>query len=157
TASERIRWLSTQLIAYDEIGKAIGEGGDLQSMLALILEQLSIASGADWGFLVLRSEFTGRLDLRAQTNLTLTESQREAISNGEGFLGPFLRNPQDLLASDLGEHEMFKSCPRLGFETASLLLTPILLSEQILGLIALGGKEKNQFGLNTLNLTRGIA
>jgi GAF domain-containing protein len=106
---------------------------------------------------VLRSEFTGLLDLRAQFNLTLTDAQREAITRGEGFLEVCLRNAQGLLTPQFFEHEHFSQCARLGFETASLLLAPIILSEQVLGLIALGGREPKQFGLNTLNLARGIA
>jgi len=157
TASDRIRWLSTQLVAYDEVGKAIGEGRDLQFLLNLILEQLSAACGSDWAFLVLRSEFSGRLDLRAQVNLELSLPQREAISQGEGFLGPILRGSQDVLAPAFQEHELFKGCARLGFETTSLLACPILLAAQVVGLIVLGGKESQQFDLNTVNLVRGIA
>jgi CRP/FNR family transcriptional regulator, cyclic AMP receptor protein len=157
TASERIRWLSTQLLAYDEVGRAIGDARDLQSLLDLILEELSSASGADWSFLALRSEFTGQLDLRARRNLDLTTAQSSSVRNGEGFVGPLLRNPQGLVVTDFDQSEPGKAGPRLGFEPASLVAVPILVNEQILGLIVLGGKEQNQFGLNTLNFARGIA
>ena len=53
--------------------------------------------------------------------------------------------------------EPFKSCARLGFETASLLLSPITVEGQFLGLIVLGGNERDQFDLNALNLARGVA
>ena len=46
---------------------------------------------------------------------------------------------------------------RLGFETASLLLSPITVEGQLLGLIVLGGNEHDQFDLNALNLARGVA
>jgi GAF domain-containing protein len=157
TASERIRWLDTQLVTYDEIGKGIGEAGDLQGLSALILEQVANATCSDWSFLALRSEFNGRLDIRAQRNLTLTPGQQEAVSNGEGFLSPVLRNAQDLLAPDLNADGVLKSCSRLGFETASLLVARIILAEQVVGLIVLGGKEPHQFDLNMLNLARGVA
>jgi CRP-like cAMP-binding protein len=156
TASERIRWLDTQLVAYDEIGKAIGEALDLRMLLELILEQVSSASGADWSFVALRSEFTGRLDPLVQRNLTLTPALLESVSKGEGFLAPILSNAQDLLTPNVNDEPLLSSCPRLGFETASLLVTLIVLGGQILGIIVLGGLQLNQFNINTLNLAKGI-
>jgi CRP-like cAMP-binding protein len=157
TSSERIRRLSAHVVVYDEVGKAIGEARDLRTLLEVILQQLASAANADWGLLLLRSQFSDRLELRSQVNLTLTPAQVEAISQGQGFLGPALGNPQDQLVSSLDEQEPFKSCARLGFETASLLLAPIVLEGQVLGLIVLGGSERNQFDLNALNLARGVS
>jgi CRP/FNR family transcriptional regulator, cyclic AMP receptor protein len=157
TSSERIRRLSAQVVVYDEVGKAIGESRDLQALLDVILQQLSSATSADWGLLLLRSQFSERLELRGQANLTLTATQREAVSSGQGFLGPALQNPADQVVASFDEQEPFKSCVRLGFETASLLLSPITIEGQLLGLIVLGGNERGQFDLNGLNLVRGVA
>jgi CRP/FNR family transcriptional regulator, cyclic AMP receptor protein len=157
TSSERIRRLSTQLVVYDEVGKAIGEAHDLQTLLEVILQQLSTATGGDWGLFVLCSQFSDRLELRSQANLTLTPTQAEAIRNGQGFLGLVVQNPQDHLVANFNEQEPFKSCPRLGFETPSLLLSPITLEGQLLGLIVLGGNGRDQFDVNALNLTLGVA
>ena len=157
TSGERIRRLSAQVVVYDEVGKAIGEGRDLQTLLDVILQQLSAATGADWGLLLLRSQFSERLELRSQVNVTLTAAQREAVSNGQGFLGPVLQHPQDRMVANFDEQEPFKSCARLGFETASLLVSPVNVEGGLLGLILLGGNERGQFDLNTLNLARGVA
>jgi CRP/FNR family cyclic AMP-dependent transcriptional regulator len=157
TSSERIRRLSTQVVVYDEVGKAIGESRDLQSLLDVILQQLSTATLADWSLLVLRSQFSDRLEVRGQTNLTLSATQLEAVATAQGLLGPVLRTPADQIVANLDEQEPFKSCARLGFETASLLLVPITLEDQLLGLIVLGGNERDQFDLNALNLVRGVA
>jgi CRP/FNR family transcriptional regulator, cyclic AMP receptor protein len=157
TSSERIRRLSAQVVVYDEVGKAIGEARDLQTLLDVILQQLLPATMADWGLLLLRSQFSDRLELRGRVNLTLTAAQVEAVSNGDGFLRLTMQNPQDQLVANFDEHEAFKSCARLGFETASLLLSPIRVEEQFLGLIVLGGNECDQFDLNALNLVRGVA
>jgi CRP/FNR family transcriptional regulator, cyclic AMP receptor protein len=157
TSSERIRRLSAQVVVYDEVGKAIGEARELQTLLDVILQQLQSATIADWGLLLLRSQFSDRLELRGRANLTLTATQSEAVSNGEGFLRPVLQNPQDQLVPAFDEHAAFKPCARLGFETASLLLSPITVEGQFLGLIVLGGNERNQFDLNALHLVRGVA
>jgi CRP-like cAMP-binding protein len=157
TSSARIRRLSTQLVVYDEVGKAIGEAQDLQTLLDVILHQLASATGADWGLLVLRSQFSDQLELRGQVNLALTPEQMAAVGKGEGFLGLALQSPQDRLVADFAGDESLKSCRRLGFETDSLLLSPITVDGKLLGLIVLGGQERGAFDLDALNLTRGIA
>ncbi len=157
TASERIRRLSGQLVVYDEVGKAIGEARDLQALLEVILQQLLSATFADWGFILLRSQFADGLELRTQANLTLTSDQRDAIAAGQGFVQPALQNSQGQLIDAFGEQEPSKSWSRLGFETPSLLLSPITLEHQLLGLMVLGGQERGQFDLDALNLARGVA
>jgi CRP/FNR family transcriptional regulator, cyclic AMP receptor protein len=157
TSSERIRRLSAQVVVYDEVGKAIGESRDLQTLLDVILQQLSAATLADWGLLVLRSQFSDRLELRGEANLKLTSAQREAISHCQGFFGVALQGPEAQRVASFEEQEPFKSCARLGFESTSLLLSPITVESELLGLIVLGGNEHDQFDLNALNLARGVA
>jgi CRP-like cAMP-binding protein len=157
TSSERIRRLSTHVVVYDEVGKAIGEAQDLQTLLDAILQQLASAARADWGLVVLRSQFSHHLELRSQVNVSLTPAQREAILNGQGFLAPVMKDARDWLVGNFAEQEPFKACDRLGFETGSLLVSPIILENQLLGLIILGGQEPEQFDLNMLNLSRGVA
>jgi CRP/FNR family cyclic AMP-dependent transcriptional regulator len=157
TSGERIRRLSSQVVVYDEVGKAIGEAQDLQALLNVILQQLLSATFADWGLLVIRAQFSETLEVRGQANLSLTAKQLETVSGGGGFVGLALQNPQGQLVASFHEEEPFRSCERLGFETASLLMSPILLERQLLGLIVLGGQERGQFDLDALNLTRGVA
>jgi CRP/FNR family transcriptional regulator, cyclic AMP receptor protein len=157
TSSERIRRLSAQLVVYDEVGKAIGEARELQTLLDVILQQLSSATLADWGLLVLRSQFSGSLEIRGQANLELTPAQREAVMAAQGFLGPILQDPGDQLVTNFAEHVPFAPCGRIGFETASLVLAPITIDRQFLGLVVLGGNDRDQFDLNALNLARGVA
>lgn len=157
TSSDRIRRLSTQLVVYDEVGKAIGESRDLQTLLDVILQQLAVATTADWGLLLLRSQFSDRLEVRGQIHLSLSATQLEAVANAQGFLGPVLQNPKDLLVADFEQHDAFKACARLGFETASLLVSPITIESQFLGMIVLGDHEHDHFDLNSLHLVRGVA
>ena len=157
TSSDRIRRLSVEVIVYDEIGKAIGESEDLQTLSEAILQQLTTATFADWGLLLLCSQFSDRLEVRAQSNLNLNPAQREAMGDAQGFLQLARQDPRDLLIRDFDTEEPFKSCGRLGFETPSLLLSPILVTGQFLGLIVLGGHGRDQFNPNHLNLVRGVA
>jgi len=157
TSSERIRRLSAHLVVYDEIGKAIGESRDLQALLDRVLQQLSGATLADWGFVVLRSQFSPGLELRSVAHLQLIPAQREGIANGNGFLSVALADRRERLVANFEQEEPFKSGDRLGFETPSLLLVPIPIEHDLLGLIVLGGREPGRFDLDALNLTKGVA
>jgi CRP-like cAMP-binding protein len=157
TASDRIRRLSSQVIVYDEIGKAIGEAKHLQVLLDVVLRQLCQATFADWGLLWLKPQFASGLELRCVEGLQLTAQQKEQMDAGQGFLGLMLQEPREWVIQDLGEAEPFKSLPRFGFELPALLLAPILIEQRLLGMIALGDHEKGQFDLNDLNLVRGVA
>lgn len=156
TAGDRIRRLSGQLVVYDEVGKAIGEARDLEQLLNVVLQQLAVAASADWGLVLLRSQFGDRLEVRSQFNLALSAEQREALANGQGFVEPALRRPEGQLVDALDEQEPFASCRRLGFETQSVLLFHITIETDSLGLIVLGCKERSAFDLDALNLARGV-
>ncbi len=157
TSSERIRRLSSHLVVYDEIGKAIGESKGLEELLAVVLKQLSGAILADWGLLVLQSQFSRRLEVRAVSHLQLSPPQQEDIGDGNGFLGVAMKDTQGRITANFPQDATLASCPRLGFETASLLWVPISVGQETLGLIVLGGKGVEQFDLNAMNLVRGVA
>ena len=157
TSSDRIRRLSTHLVVYDEIGKAIGESRSLQELLDVVLHQLRAATLAEWGLLLLKPRFAAGLIVRSVEGVALTPEQREALQEGRGFLEPVLAEPRQMAVGNLETEEPFKSCARLGFELPALLVTPILTDGQLLGLIALGDREIGQFNLNAVNLAQGVA
>lgn len=157
TSSERIRRLSTHVVVYDEVGKAIGESKTLSQLLDVVLRQLGPATQADWGLVVLRAQFSDRLELRGVVNLSLSAAQQEDIAAAKGFLALAMQEPRERLVRDLREEEPFKTCRRLGFETPALLLAPIVVESQSLGLIVLGGHQPGQFVLTHLHLVRGVA
>jgi signal transduction protein with GAF and PtsI domain len=123
----------------------------------VVLNQICQATLADWGLLVLRSQFSNELELRSVRGLVLSAPQKEMITSGKGFLELLLQNPRDLVAKRFDEEEPFKSCPRMGFELPSLLLSPILVEQRLLGIIALGDHAIGQFDLNDVHLVRGVA
>ena len=157
TSSERIRRLSAQLVVYDEVGKAIGEARDLQTLLDVILQQLSSATYADWGMVLLRSQFSELPRSSRPDPLGVDRRAARSRHHWQWFPGTMLGGiPVDRLVSNFDDEEPFRSCARLGFETASLLVSPITLEGRLLGLIVLGGVERGHFDLNALNLVRGV-
>jgi GAF domain-containing protein len=157
TSGERIRRLSAQVVVYDEIGKAIGESENLDQLVDVVLRQLCRAALADWGLVALRAQFSDSLDVRGQVDLRLTAEQREEIGRGVGVVAQALQSSRDQLVTNLESDETFKTAARLGFETPALLIAPIQVSGQSLGLILLGGQRPGQFDANDLNLARGVA
>ena len=156
-SGERIRRLNTQIIVYDEIGKAIGESKTLEELLGVVLSQLCRATLADWGMVTLRAQFCESIELRSTVNLTLTPSQRDTLENGETFWRRLTCEPQERLVPDMAQEEPFRSEQGLGFETPALLLAAIRIESQALGLIALGARPAGHFDANDLNLARGVA
>jgi CRP/FNR family transcriptional regulator, cyclic AMP receptor protein len=157
TSSERIRRLNRQVIVYDEIGKAIGEATDLQQLLDVMARQLCHGTLADWAMILLRAQFSDRVELHSCINLPLTAAQREALEDGAGFWTAVLREPGDRMVRDTAQEEPFKSAAKLGFEPPALLLAPIRMEGGSLGLIVLGGRLAGQFDVNDLNLVRGVS
>ncbi|MHC1764465.1 MAG: cyclic nucleotide-binding domain-containing protein [Verrucomicrobiia bacterium] len=157
TSSDRIRRLSSQVVVYDEIGKAIGESQHLQPLLDVVLRQLFQAALADWGLLLLKSQFSDELEPRSVEGLELSPEQKMSIMTKRGFLDPMLKDPRPMLARNLAEEEPFRSWGRLGFELPALLLAPILVEQRLLGVIALGGRQSGQFDLDDLHLVCGVA
>lgn len=157
TCGDRIRRLSTQVVVYDEVGKAIGEAPNLEQLLAVVLRQLAGATEADWGLVVLRAQFSDQLELRAALNLTLTPAQKQDVAAGKGFLARLRAGTAGQVARDVREDSRFADCPRLGFETPALLWAPIPMGDQSLGLIVLGSQQPGQFDLNHLQLVLGVA
>jgi CRP-like cAMP-binding protein len=157
TSGERIRRLNAQVIVYDEIGKAIGESESLEQLLEVVLRQLCRATLADWGLVALRAQFSDRIEVRGTVNLQLTAAQREEVTTGKSILAQAMGTPREQLVRNLAEEDAFKSCAQVGFETPALLLAPIQVQSQSLGLILLGGQQPGQFDPNDLNLARGVA
>jgi CRP-like cAMP-binding protein len=157
TSSDRIRRLSSQLVVYDEIGKAIGESRNLPQLLDIVLHQIRRATLADWGLVLLKPQFAPGLTLRCVEGVELTAEQRKTLEAGGGFLEPVLSSLRETVVGNCETDEPFKACLRLGFESAALLVTPILTEGRLLGLLALGDREVGRFDLNAVNLTRGVA
>ena len=157
TSGERIRRLNAQVIVYDEIGKAIGESQSLEQLLDGVLRQLCRATLADWGLVALRAQFSDRIEVRSTVNLHLTPAQREDVGVGKSIVTQALGTPRKQLVRNVDEEDAFRSCAGIVFETPALLLAPLQVQGQALGLILLGGQQPGQFGPNDLNLARGVA
>jgi transcriptional regulator with GAF, ATPase, and Fis domain len=157
TASDRIRRLDASVVVYDQIGRAIGESANLQQLLDVVLRQLCQGTQADWGLLLLRPQFAERFEVRSSENITLTPAQKIGLSEGKGLLNFVLQCRHELIIGNLQDEQQFRSCHALGIESPSMLLVPILVNQEFLGIILLGHQQAGHFDLNDLNLAVGVA
>lgn len=156
-ASERLRRFGLQLVAYDQVGKAIGESKSLAELLGVIARQLGAATQADWTLVVLRDQFHGYVDIQHVWNRELDRVDRERLTASTGFLSRACADPQGHLASDLSRDCPFVGTERPGLETGSALVAPILADGQPFGALVAAATAPGRFDANDLNLARGIA
>jgi CRP/FNR family cyclic AMP-dependent transcriptional regulator len=157
TCNERIRSLNSKVVVFHEIGKAIGEGHDLQGLLEIVLRQLVNASGAESGALLLKQEFSEHLELRGRTGLSLSAEQLDQIMEGMGVPGKVLKDREVLLIDDFDKEDSCKDLPRSGLENTSMILQPVLADDTPLGVICLGHPDQGHFDLDDVNLCSSVA
>jgi GAF domain-containing protein len=132
----------------------------LAQLLEVVSRQLCQAALADWGMVLLRAQFSEQVELRSAVNLQLNLAQREALESHAGWWAAALREAQEQLVENTAEQEPFKSARiglGVGVETPALLIAPIRIENQSLGLIVLGGRQAGQFDINDLTLALGVA
>jgi CRP/FNR family cyclic AMP-dependent transcriptional regulator len=157
TCNARIRSLNSKVVVYHEIGKAIGEGRDLQTLLDIVLKQLVNATGAESGTLVLKQEFSEHLELRSQAGLSLSPEEIDKTMEGTGVLGSVVSDREVLLIKDLSNDESCRDLPRAGIENTSMILQPVLAEHTLLAVIVLGHSGKGHFDLDDVNLCASVA
>lgn len=157
TCNARIRSLNSKVIVYHEIGKAIGEGRDLQALLDIVLKQLVNATAAESGALLLKQEFSEHLELRCQVGLSLSPEELDQTTEGAGVLASVLKNREVLLIKDIAGEESCRDLPRTGIENTSMILQPVLAEDVLLAVIVLGHSGKGRFNLDDVNLCSSVA
>lgn len=157
TCNERIRSLNAKVIVYHEVGKAIGADGNLQSLLDIVLKQLVGATNAQSGALLLKQEFSERLEVRCQAGLSLTAEELDNVMEGVGVLAGVIAAREVLLIEDSASMESMRDLPRCGLERKSMILQPIVAGDVLLGVIVLGHSEPGHFDLDGTNLCAGVA
>jgi CRP-like cAMP-binding protein len=156
TCNERIRSLNSKVVVYHEIGKAIGEGKELQPVLDIILKQLANATGAETGVLLLKQEFSDHLEVRCQSGLSLAPEELEKTMEGTGVLGQVLKEREVHLIEDFSDDDAYQELPRAGLENTSMILQPVTAGDIVLGVIALGHSEPARFNLDDVNLCSSV-
>jgi CRP-like cAMP-binding protein len=155
--NDRVRRLSSTVVVFHEIGKAIGETTRLSDLLDVILRQLFQATAATWGLLLLKPEFADRLEVQSQIGCSLTPEQKRGLADGEGVAGHVFRESQEALINNIDDDDRFRDVGRGGYESPALIALPIAAGSAKLGLVLLGHSQPGHFDANALNLCVGVA
>jgi GAF domain-containing protein len=154
----RVRRLSSTVVVYHEIGKAIGTSTRLSDLLDVIMRQLGQATEADWGLLLLKPEFTDGLAAAAHMGRGLSPEQHERLMAGEGLGGWLMREDMEALVETAAEDPRCHGAEGgKGFLSGSLVGTALCVEGKRLGVILFGHRDDGHFGPNQLNLCSGVA
>lgn len=155
--NERVRRLNTSVVAYDEIGRAIGASEQLAPLLEQVLRQLLSAVGADRGLIFLKSEFHGVYEPRGWAGLAPDAAAGERSGDPASLVARVAEQRTGWVITDRTQDSRCERLERRTWETSSLLLAPITVPSGVLGLLVLGHPEVRRFDVNHLNLVEGIA
>jgi len=155
--NERVRRLNASVVAYDEVGRAIGASERLGPLLDQVLRQLQSAAGADRGLIFLKSEFRGEQEPRSGAGIPLGDVPVERAGDPGSLVAHVAAQTDGWVIGDRSADPRCHGLERRSWETPSLLLAPISVASGGLGLVVLGHPAPDRFDVNHLNLVEGIA
>lgn len=155
--NERVRRLNTSVVAYDEVGRAIGTSEHLTPLLEQVLRQLLSATGAERGLIFLQSEFHAVYEPRGASGVATGAATHERPGDTGSLIARVAQQPDGWVITDRDQDPRCAGLERRGWEASSMLLVPIRTSTGGLGLLVLGHPEPRRFDINHLNLAGGIA
>lgn len=153
---QRIRSLNDKVVVYHEVGKAVAETDDLDKLIDVILKQILKATGAATGVVLLKEEFSGRLEIRLKIGLKLTADNRDAISESKGMVGAAMSTDEVILIHDLPNDSKHSKLESTGLESTSMLVSQIRVEGNLLGVLVLGHEDANFFDLDDVNLCMSV-
>ena len=148
TLNQSIKDQADRLAVLYEIGKAITSTLEIEDLLELIYKQLSKVISSDAYFVALYHPDSDQLDIRILYDQGIRYPE-EKVSASEGLSSWIVKNKKPLLIQDLRkEIDTFPVKPILvgGKKLSrSWLGVPMLVENELIGLLALASYEPNQF------------
>lgn len=155
--NERVRRINTSVVAYDEIGRAIGASEQLTPLLELVLRQLLSATGAQRGLIFLQSEFHPVYESCGAAGVTSGTINDERPGDDTRLISRVAHQHEGWLVRDRAQDPRCGGLQPRHWETASMLLVPVTVATGMLGVLVLGHEASGRFDVNHLNLAEGIA
>ena len=151
-----------QLEAQTRIAKALGESTDMEALLEEVLRAALYAVPAAEKGSILLMEPDGRLRIRALVGYADTRLQGFAFPPGVGFAAQVVQRKQGLLIQDVHTEPAFRLDIDIGDlkevqDVRSAVAAPLLLGEQVIGVISLDSSQPGAFHPEDLFTLSGIA
>ncbi len=149
-------------MTLQDIGQAISSSLKLDDILESVMDGVQVFLYSTTASLLLREEGTNRLRFKAvrpAENMPTLKSFEDQLVVGTGIVGYVAETGESLCLYDAQSDPRFYSRPdtKTGFQTRSVLCTPIKLENQIIGVIQVIDSQEGKFSPSDLQILEAIA
>lgn len=155
TMTRRLRQTDNELVTLYETGKIAGQERDLNLLSELILERVMRAIGsAESGLLAIWNEFNEEFEVQAMHGYDIPEARIEA---DEPIVKWLVENKERLVVKNLSRDRRFPDIGQRFYHGTSILASPFLQLDEILGFIILTNRTKEGvFSSDQVNMLSGV-
>jgi CRP-like cAMP-binding protein len=159
TLVQRLRQTDQELVTVYETGKIVASLYDLKKTCMMVLHKLMEATdSAEAGLVVVWNEFIREYEVQSQINLPQEEVDRLFLDSRDPLFKYLLEHKEHLLVKELATDDRFKLNSNSPLYGTSLIASPLINRDIILGFIILINKSKvNAFSTDQVNMLSGIA
>jgi signal transduction histidine kinase len=149
-------------LTMQDIGQAISSSLQLDDILESVMDGVQVFLYATTASLLLIEEGSNRLRFKAarpRENMPILQSFEDDLELGTGIVGHVAATGESLCLFDAQRDPRFYSKPdtRTGFQTRSVLCTPIRLEGEIIGVIQVIDSQEGKFSRDDLRVLEAIA
>jgi len=148
----------TELNALYEAGKSIGSASNLKELLKQIVALAAQVTEAQVGSIMLLDEKEQYLTIEAAIGLEEDIVKNTRLPIGASIAGFVAKSGEPLMIDDVEKNEDFERINNERYGAASLLSTPLLIKNRVIGVINMANKhEQASFTKNDLRLLSTFA
>jgi len=148
-----------EMVALNEVARALSETLQLDEVLTRIMQHVDSLLNVEAGSLLLTDPSNGDLIFQIALGDKADEIKPFRVPKGQGVAGEVALTGKPLLITDTAKDKRhFKELDeQVSFVTRNILCVPLVLHEQIIGVLEVMNKRVGNFNKNDLTLLRDIA
>jgi len=147
--------------ALYRITRELSASLDLDRILSRALDLVSQAIGADRGAILMQDRDQNRLTirtLRGQERMPNGQPRNHAVSSSDGVVGWVMANRAPMIVADATSDALWQAAPLSAWgEVCSVVAVPLMVGEDVLGVLLLADARANLFGHEHLRLLSAAA
>lgn len=146
--------------ALYRITRELSASLDLDRILNRALDLVSQAIGADRGAILMQERGQNHLTIRTLRGPDRVQSAQPSrvVSSSEGVVGWVMANREPMIVADATNHALWQAAPLSAWgEVCSVAAVPLMVGEDVLGVLLLADVRANLFGHEHLRLLSAAA